>query len=77
MAVELRNALARSTGRSLPATLLFDYPTLDALATHLMNVLGLETAVAARPIVTAAVAEVSALSDDEAEALLLKELESQ
>ena len=32
MAVELRNVLTRSLGTSLPATLLFDYPSLDALA---------------------------------------------
>ena len=32
MAVELRNILVRSGGQPLPATLLFDYPTLDALA---------------------------------------------
>src|SRR5262249_11864907 len=31
MAVELRNVLGRAVNRTLPATLLFDYPTLDAL----------------------------------------------
>jgi acyl transferase domain-containing protein/NADPH:quinone reductase-like Zn-dependent oxidoreductase/acyl carrier protein len=83
MAVELRNALARSTGHSLPATLLFDYPTLDALTAHLMKVLGLEevTIVVATDTQersdAEAVAEVSALTDDEAEALLLKELDAQ
>ena len=35
MAVELRNVLSASTGRPLPGTLLFDYPTLEALATYL------------------------------------------
>ena len=42
MAVELSNSLARSGGQSLPATLLFDYPTLDALATYLARVWRLE-----------------------------------
>jgi len=35
MAVELRNAVAHALGRPLPATILFDYPTIDALADHL------------------------------------------
>lgn len=35
MAIELRNALGRSLGRTLPATLIFDYPTLAALAGYL------------------------------------------
>jgi acyl transferase domain-containing protein/SAM-dependent methyltransferase/acyl carrier protein len=35
MAIELRNALAREVGEVLPATLLFDHPTLDALARYL------------------------------------------
>ncbi|MBZ0276555.1 MAG: SDR family NAD(P)-dependent oxidoreductase, partial [Anaerolineae bacterium] len=37
MAVELRNALALNTGLTLPATLLFDYPTIDALVQYLMG----------------------------------------
>jgi acyl transferase domain-containing protein/NADPH:quinone reductase-like Zn-dependent oxidoreductase/NAD(P)-dependent dehydrogenase (short-subunit alcohol dehydrogenase family)/SAM-dependent methyltransferase/acyl carrier protein len=43
MAVELRNALANTVGCNLPATLLFDYPTVDSLTRYLSPiVLGLE-----------------------------------
>ena len=42
MAVELRNVLVRLGGRSLPATLLFDYPHLDALSSHLYQAWGLD-----------------------------------
>jgi len=77
MAVELRNALAKSLAQPLPATLLFDYPTLDALATHLLRAIGLEAEVVAKsPKEDAALGAVAELSDEEAEALLLRELES-
>ena len=39
MAVELRNLLTRALARPLPATLLFDYPTLEALADYLLRLL--------------------------------------
>ena len=84
MAVELRNALTRSLGASLPATLLFDHPSLDALATYLLAALDLEpdgserqSAPAADPApLTADDEALLAMSDEEAEALLLEELAS-
>ena len=42
MAVELRNVLVRLGGQSLPATLLFDYPHLEALTSHLYRAWGLD-----------------------------------
>lgn len=50
MAVELKNALDAGVGRKLPATLVFEHPTIDALAQHLLdNVLGLAEPVATQP----------------------------
>jgi acyl carrier protein len=51
MAVEMRNALGTMFGVALPATLLFDYPTVDGLTDFLFRSLALEApaAVAAHP----------------------------
>src|SRR5262249_1312517 len=74
MAVGVRNALTRSIGQSLPATLLFDYPSIDALVTHLAGVLQLvpQPAVATPSIDVGAKAAtasaVASLSEAEAEA---------
>jgi len=77
MAVELRNALTRSMGKPLPATLLFDYPNLGVLASYLMRALELhdETPTPASPV-PAPVShdDLAGMSDEEAEALLMQEL---
>jgi acyl carrier protein len=74
LAIELRNALARSLDRSLPATLLFDYPTLDALTDYVMcDVLALESAPAVRAGLEAPadlVGSIEELADDEVDRLL-------
>ena len=77
MAVELRNAVGTAVGRALPATLLFDYPSIAALVDHLLGQLDLQqgpeaaAVPAARSDTAQAVAE---LSESEAEAQLLAEL---
>ncbi len=48
MAVELANALAKATGRSLSATLVFKHPTIDAIVEYLLSdLLATDTAAAA------------------------------
>jgi len=83
MAVELRNALSKTLGCPLPATLLFDYPTIDTLADFLMKTVPSLAGMAMEPAKPAAppasgdldpVVALDGLSDDEAEALLLAEL---
>ncbi|MDT0377683.1 SDR family NAD(P)-dependent oxidoreductase [Streptomyces sp. DSM 42041] len=52
-AVELRNALTAASGLKLPSTLVFDYPTVEALAGHLLGELSGEIADSAEAPVTA------------------------
>ncbi len=49
LAVELRNTLGKETGTGLPATLLFDFPTVEALADYLVPIVS-GTAAAPVPI---------------------------
>jgi NADPH:quinone reductase-like Zn-dependent oxidoreductase len=78
LSIELRNRLSELVSRPLPATLLFDYPTVSALAGYLIGVLGITEESAPemrRP--DKAVAAVIAMTDAEAEAMLLQELSSE
>ena len=80
MAVELRNVLVRSGDVPLPTTILFDYPTLDALSSCLGRIWGLDDI--GTPAVKTAVerlapsdaSDIANLSDEDAEALLNAEL---
>jgi acyl carrier protein len=84
LAVELRNLLAKRLGleRGLPATTLFDYPTLEALTDHLLaDVLQLpspaEAAASDTPTAPPSLdTQLDELSDEEAERLLIQELDA-
>jgi polyene macrolide polyketide synthase len=86
MAVDLRNALERAVGCSLPATLAFDYPTLQAigefLATEILSLDSLadvsSSSVDAKADDrrTKSASQFDHLSEEEAESMLLSELES-
>jgi NADPH:quinone reductase-like Zn-dependent oxidoreductase/acyl carrier protein len=80
MAVELRNALGAGLKRSLPATLLFDYPALDMLTDFLAGELWpseqppVQSVVEEPRAAATQAADLIELSEEEAEALLLQEL---
>jgi malonyl CoA-acyl carrier protein transacylase/acyl carrier protein len=84
MTVELRNRLARALRleKPLSATVLFDYPTMDALAESIERDMSgpvpepaLEPAAPEDPLAGRA-GEIGQLEDEEVEALLLKRLQS-
>jgi acyl carrier protein len=86
MAVELRTRLGAglSLKRTLPATLLFDYPTIETLADYLANdLLSLGSSKAEQDHShqnaehTKQLTELEQLSEKEVEALLLKELSAE
>jgi acyl transferase domain-containing protein/acyl carrier protein len=80
MAVELRNRLEKSLGAPLRSTLLFDYPTLEALVDHLAEVVlsahepAGSTPAVAQGLDQSTLEQVMDLSESEAEARLLEEL---
>jgi hypothetical protein len=84
MAVELRNLLGRAIARPLPATLLFDYPSIAALTEHFAKLLELdtettETAAAPAPLPVASeglLDRVEGLSEDELDRLLAERMQA-
>jgi myxalamid-type polyketide synthase MxaE and MxaD len=76
MAVEVSRALSAASGRRFAATLLFDYPTVNAISAHLSRELFPETAAAHTPAERGDtfVAEVATMSDEAAAALLEERL---
>ena len=83
MAVEVRNVMAASLARALPATLLFDYPAIENLADYVLRqfIEADRTPAVEEASVTDSpgmreLDELEQLSVDEAEALLLAELNS-
>jgi myxalamid-type polyketide synthase MxaB len=80
--VELRNLLQTHLNCRLPSTLLFDYPTIAGLAEHLINLLLPEAAQSSQQTAQQTAQQmvkpetaIAHLSEAEAEALLLQELE--
>jgi acyl transferase domain-containing protein/SAM-dependent methyltransferase len=85
MAVQLRNQLSNAFGleRALPATVMFDYPTIESLAEHLLtriappdDAVTLAASGTTLDPVTP-LTDVAAMTDAEVEALLLQRLENQ
>jgi acyl transferase domain-containing protein/NADPH:quinone reductase-like Zn-dependent oxidoreductase len=79
MALEMRNELAQSLGVPLTAGLLFDYPAVDALTTHLLGLLpdleAKETGALGKIDSGPLLADLKSLSEEEAEDLLIQELD--
>jgi hypothetical protein len=86
MAIELRNRLATGLGltRALSATLMFDYPTVEAIASYLARELrGTDRrqpedrdVPEARTGSTVSAEDLAQLSDKEVEEMLIQKLES-
>ncbi|WBB80648.1 type I polyketide synthase [Micromonospora sp. WMMD882] len=83
MAVELKNNLQHQLGRTLPATVVFEYPTVEALTEYLAgDVLALETTTPDPPApeptsrATETAERLKDLSEDALEDLLAKKLAS-
>jgi acyl carrier protein len=80
LAVELRNALGEDVGRRLPASLLFDHPTLDALTNFILPLVAPEPDATGNGRTRADesrddLASLEAMSDEDVDRLLAQRLE--
>jgi malonyl CoA-acyl carrier protein transacylase len=77
MAVDLKNSLQASIERPLRSTLVFDYPTLESIVDYLIQELAFSDEMKIPPESNrdSSLVKLEQLSESEAEALLLKELE--
>uniref|UniRef100_UPI000467ED66 type I polyketide synthase n=1 Tax=unclassified Serratia (in: enterobacteria) TaxID=2647522 RepID=UPI000467ED66 len=76
-AVELRNALRKTTGKTLPATLAFDYPTISDIATYILRLFTAEMTMAKEDAgdilqTTSVASDTAALSEKEVDDELAK-----
>jgi len=77
-AVELVERVGRALGADIPGTLLFDYPTLEAIAGFVIDELvgdALEAASTPKSSTAGSTADVASMSEEEAAAALLAELD--
>jgi hypothetical protein len=72
--VEFKNKINHALAIHLPASAIFDYPTIQALTAHLMTMLTNEIDVPAQELEQAAVDDLDDLSLEQAAELLAKEL---
>ncbi len=86
MAIELKNTIDKAVGKKLPATLVFNYPSIDAISEFLINdVLKIEdknieeipATDEEEAVLDDVLDELENMSDEEVEALLLKKLDEQ
>jgi acyl carrier protein len=85
MAVELRNVIGMAVGTTLPATLVYEYPTIEALADYLLGEIfpsSSPTESPSQPLededqLSDFLSELDHLSESEAQALLDKKLSTQ
>lgn len=77
-AVELSQRVEKDIDRELPATLAYDYPTINSLCDYLLeDVLGLKDKAVSETAVTKAdfLSEIEEMSESDAELALLQELQ--
>ena len=82
MAIELKNSIDNAIGKNLPATLVFNYPSIDAISDYILkDILKLndqeenKEEISGNEEENSTLEEIENLSDEEAEALLLKKLD--